>query len=166
MNKPHSTRHLLDPSLYPLADAPDVTLTAEMLPGYRAQREAGNVPADLGRLGVTREEVFIPLPGQPDVRALLYQPANRAGTTAGYLHIHGGGYIVGSPEGSEVMNALTASKLGIVLLSVDYRLAPEHPIPAPLDDCYAALGWLHDRAQALQIDPQRIGIGGESAEFG
>jgi len=53
-----------------------------------------------------------------------------------------------------------------VVLSVGYRLAPEHPIPAPLDDCYAGLAWMHDNAESLGVDRARIGIGGESAGGG
>ncbi len=160
------TRHLLDPELHSLADAPDVTLTVEMLPQYREQRKAAIVRADYEALGVTCEEVRVPLTDQPDVRCLLYQPKERSGMTAGYLHIHGGGYIGGSVEASDLLNGLTVSKLGVVLLTVDYRLAPENPIPAPLDDCYAGLAWLHQHADELNVDRDRIGVGGESAGGG
>ena len=166
MTKHATTRHLLDPQLHVLADAPDVAFTSEMLTEFRAQRASEVILADYDRLSVTREEVTITLAGAPDIPCLLYRPAEQAGTTAGYLHIHGGGYIIGSAEGSDLMNALTASKLGIVVLSVDYRLAPEDPIPAPLDDCYAGLAWLHEHARDIGVDPERIGIGGESAGGG
>lgn len=73
---------------------------------------------------------------------------------------------MGSVEGSDISNLQLCSKLGIVILSVDYRLAPEHPIPAPLDDCYAGLAWLHQNAGSLGVEPDRIGIGGESAGGG
>ncbi len=166
MNKKPSTRHLLHPDLLPLADAPDVVLSNEMLPGYRAEREATNILADVEALGVTRQEIMVPLAGEPDVRCLLYRPVDRPQSIPGYLHIHGGGYIMSTADGSDLLNALTASKLGITVLSVDYRLAPEHPIPAPLDDCYAALAWLFDHAGELGVDNTRIGIGGESAGGG
>ena len=96
---------------------------------------------------------------------LLYRPVE-AQAGSGYLHIHGGGYVAGSVEGSDAMNTRIAAQLGVVVLTVGYRLAPEHPVPAPLDDCYAALGWLHEQADALGIDRQRIAIGGESAGGG
>ena len=73
---------------------------------------------------------------------------------------------MGSPEMSDPLNVFIAAQLGITILSVDYRLAPEHPLPAPLDDCYAALAWLHGNAQTLGVDPGRIAIGGESAGGG
>tara|TARA_B100001057_G_scaffold63210_1_gene56734 strand:+ start:3884 stop:4789 length:906 start_codon:yes stop_codon:yes gene_type:complete len=123
--------------------------------------------ADTEPFKVTREEVFACQEDGPDVRCLLYVPKSiEKSKCAAYLHIHGGGYILGSPEGSDLQNLVTASKLGIVILSVDYRLAPENPIPAPLDDCYAALGWLHENSDRLSIDRSRIGIGGESAGGG
>ena len=111
--------------------------------------------------------MFVSQENGPDVRCLLYVPENvEEFKRAGYLHIHGGGYILGSPEGSDLQNLVTASKLGIVIISVDYRLAPENPIPAPLDDCYAALAWFHENSERLSIDRSRIGIGGESAGGG
>ena len=101
------------------------------------------------------------------MRCLLYIPNDRKEASGpGYLHIHGGGYIIGSPEGSDAQNLLLAYEIGAVIISVDYRLAPENPIPAPLDDCYAALGWFHENSEELGIDRARIGIGGESAGGG
>ena len=116
--------------------------------------------------GVYRKEIFVSVNGQPDVRCLLYGKLNGQEDASGYLHIHGGGYLFGSPEGSDPMNLHLASILNIVILSVDYRLAPENPIPAPLDDCYAALGWLHENSAELGVDCERIGVGGESAGGG
>ena len=80
--------------------------------------------------------------------------------------MHGGGYLFGEAKRSDATNLSICSKLGVVVLSVDYRLAPEHPIPGPLDDCYVALAWLHNNASDLGIDVTRIGIGGESAGGG
>jgi len=73
---------------------------------------------------------------------------------------------MGDPEMSEVRNRTWASQLGCVVASVDYRLPPESPHPGPVEDCYAALKWLHREAPRLGIDSQRIGIAGESAGGG
>lgn len=164
-----STKHLLDPELQVMADAPFIPeLTDENVSKARENMisQASDL-VDPESFGVQRTEIFAPQSDGPDVRCLLYQPkADADNSRAGYLHIHGGGYLFGAPEGSDLSNLLIASKLGVVVLSVDYRLAPEHPIPAPLDDCYAGLAYLHEHAEELGVDRNRIGIGGESAGGG
>ena len=116
---------------------------------------------------VERAEVWIPgRDGARDVRALIYSPVNRSGPLPAVLHIHGGGYVVGAPEFAEAGNLSLAADLGCLVCSVDYRLAPEHPHPAPLDDCYTALTWLHDEAAVLALDRTRVAVKGESAGGG
>jgi acetyl esterase/lipase len=82
------------------------------------------------------------------------------------LWMHGGGLIIGSPRQNDRAMFGLVRELGIVVASVDYRLAPQHPFPAPLDDCHAALKWIHAHPSALGIDPERIALGGESAGGG
>lgn len=104
--------------------------------------------------------------GAPDVRVLLYSPAGRRTPSGALLWIHGGGYVIGVPEVEHEVCARYAEELGILVASVDYRLAPEHPFPAALDDCYATLRWLHLGAARLGVDPDRIAVGGASAGGG
>lgn len=104
---------------------------------------------------------ILTLPSGPGVR--LYRPARASGDVPALLWIHGGGYVIGkAAEDDDVCRVLTR-KLGIVVAAVDYRLAPEHPYPAPLEDCYSALRWL---AQLPGVDPGRVAIGGASAGGG
>jgi acetyl esterase/lipase len=79
------------------------------------------------------------------------------------LWIHGGGYVIGTSRMDEKFCARVANELGILVVSVDYRRAPEHPFPTPLHDCYDALQWLASRPD---VDPARIAIGGASAGAG
>ena len=163
-----TTKGLLDPELTAMAEGPFLPqLTDETIADIRRVM-ADQAPElhDPSSKSVYRKEIFVSVNGQPDVRCLLYGKLNGQEDASGYLHIHGGGYLFGSPEGSDPMNLHLASILNIVILSVDYRLAPENPIPAPLDDCYAALGWFHENAAELGVDPERIGVGGESAGGG
>jgi acetyl esterase/lipase len=112
-------------------------------------------------------ESYVPGPaGAPDVRVLIHRPAQATRPLPAILHIHGGGYVIGSPEMGAIEHQELVRELGCVLVSVDYRLAPETPHPGPLQDCYAALKWLHREAAALGVDPMRIGVSGESAGGG
>ncbi len=101
----------------------------------------------------------IPGPGGvPDVTVRVYAPKQRpTAIVPAVLYIHGGGFYVGSIGTEHAGSARLAQELGIVVVSVEYRLAPEHPFPAGLEDCYAALVWLHEQADALGVDPARHG---------
>lgn len=97
------------------------------------------------------------------VRVHLHRPPNAEGAGPGLLWIHGGGYVIGNATQDNALCRRFAHQLGVTVASVDYRLAPEHPYPAPLDDCYAALTWL---AGLPSVDPARVAIGGASAGGG
>jgi acetyl esterase/lipase len=102
---------------------------------------------------------------QGNVRVRLYRPGQRL-SGAGLLWLHGGGLIVGNAATNDRECAAFARTLGIVVVSVEYRLAPKHPFPAALDDCYAAWHWILSAARELEIDPARIAISGQSAGGG
>ena len=111
------------------------------------------------------EEVWLSVPrkGAPGLR--LFVPEHQRSNTA-LLWIHGGGYVIGVAKMDDQLCAHVCRELGIIVASAEYRLAPRHPFPAPLDDCYAAWRWLQDNAAGLEIDPARIAIGGMSAGGG
>ena len=159
----------MDPSLWPTLD-PELAYLVEALPDMSegmadvvASRQMmasfmpkGPVPHedDLDITDVT-------LPGGPTVR--LYRPSGAPGYSPGLLYIHGGGFCLGSIDTEHGGAVQLAYALQAVVVSVDYRLAPEHPYPAGLEDCYAALQYLAD----LDIvDPARIGVHGQSAGGG
>ncbi len=100
------------------------------------------------------------------VRVRTYTPRQRDGLTAGVLYVHSGGFVVGSLDSEHSMAALIASRLGVAVVSVDYRLAPEHPYPAGLEDCHTAAPWLRANAARLGVDAERIGVYGNSAGAG
>ena len=104
--------------------------------------------------------------GGPAVAVRVYAPVERTGAAPGILYLHGGGFTVGSLDSEHAIAARMARALGVVLVSVDYRLAPEHPFPAGLEDCYTALAWLHAEADALGVDRSRIAVHGGSAGGG
>lgn len=113
------------------------------------------------------QEVLIPgAAGEPLVPGFLYDTGGRADPSGAVVWFHGGGMIVGAPWMDHALCNRIAEELGVLVLSVDYRLAPEHPFPAGPDDCFTALAWLHENADALGVDPQRIAVGGESAGGG
>jgi acetyl esterase/lipase len=115
------------------------------------------------------------LPGRkhrPDVEVLtlasgagvrLHRPPGVTAPGPGLVWIHGGGYVIGSASQDDVLCRRFARELGVTVASVEYRLAPEHPYPAPLEDCYSALAWL---SGLPAIDSTRVAIGGASAGGG
>ncbi|MCE0744810.1 alpha/beta hydrolase [Acetobacter sicerae] len=109
------------------------------------------------------EERTIPGPdGAPDVRVILFRPSQTSGTTPAILYVHGGGMIAGTPDMQAGLLSQRAAETGALIVSVDYRLAPETPFPGGLEDVYAALVWLHDHAGELDVDPDRIMVMGDS----
>jgi acetyl esterase/lipase len=102
----------------------------------------------------------------PTVTVQVYEHPQRTTPSGALLWIHGGGTVMGTVQQGNAWCSRVADELGVLVISVDYRLAPENPYPAALDDCYHALRWLHDNAAALGVDPARIAIGGESGGGG
>jgi acetyl esterase/lipase len=104
--------------------------------------------------------------GDPDVGVRIYRPKGRAEPGPGVLMIHGGGFIIGSVDAEHASAASTAIQTGAVVVSVEYRLAPEHPFPAGLHDCYSALAFLAGAADELGVDSARVALLGASAGGG
>ncbi|MET8054285.1 MULTISPECIES: alpha/beta hydrolase [unclassified Streptosporangium] len=116
---------------------------------------------------VTKEDRTVPGPdGEPDITVRIYRPVNASGTLPGIYYIHGGGMILGNVAGEDAAATMICDQVGAVVVSVEYRLAPEHPHPAPVEDCYAGLVWTAKNAGELGIAPERLAIYGASAGGG
>lgn len=164
-----SSLHLVDPELLPILQVvPDMGVSPEKLPGARATIAA------MTQLGLEQADPRVKVSewlapgynGGPDVRVVLYKPDDLAENAPVVLQIHGGGFLFGTAELGDPRNRAMARAVGCAVASVDYRLAPETVFPGGLDDCYAALVWLHGHASALGLDPARIAIRGDSAGGG
>ena len=106
------------------------------------------------------------LDGDGELVVRVYRPHALAEPLPCLLWLHGGGYVYGSIDAEDGWIQALVADVGCVVASVDYRLAPEHPYPAGLDDCLAALRWVRDDAAALEVDPRRLAIGGASSGAG
>ena len=104
--------------------------------------------------------------GDPEVRVLVTTPDGHQAKRPAVLSLHGGGMIVGSPQLELMTHGRLARDLGAVVVAPDYRLAPENPFPAALDDCMATLDWMREQADELGIDTDRIAVVGASAGGG
>ncbi|MFB9881314.1 alpha/beta hydrolase [Planobispora siamensis] len=100
------------------------------------------------------------VPADPDVPVRIYRPRQARGAV---VWMHGGGWIFGDLDTEHVWAARLAAGSGVLVISVDYRRAPEHRYPAALDDVYAVLAWTAGHAAELGIDPGRIAVGGHSS---
>jgi acetyl esterase len=100
-----------------------------------------------------------------DIPVRVYVPTADPGPRPVLVYFHGGGWVIGDLETHDGTVRALAAASGVTVVSVDYRLAPEHPFPAAVDDCLAAVRWVADpgNATALDIDPRRMAVGGDSA---
>ncbi len=113
------------------------------------------------------ENIQIPIQdNQAQIRLRMYRPQSAASPAPILVWLHGGGYIMGTPEQDDPCCIQYARDAGLIVASVDYRYAPTYPFPIPLEDSYAALKWVVAQAAQLGIDAHRIAIGGESAGGG
>lgn len=104
---------------------------------------------------------------ESNVLIKIYEPKHRKNEKLpAVFWIHGGGYVLGHPDGDDGLCECFVNEINCVVVSIDYRLAPEHNYPAAIEDCYAGLKWTADNAQELGIEASRIAIAGASAGGG
>ncbi len=161
-------RDMVDPSLLPGLDfMPPLDITVENLPAIRQGMEQMSAMAPEPQdSGVEWRDERIIAPAGHELLVRIYRPIDAEGELPAILHVHGGGYVVGSVTTNHLSNIELALSTSALILSVDYRLAPETVAPGAVEDCYAALQWLHDSAEQLGIDRARIAVRGESAGGG
>ncbi len=167
-----SSRHLVAPELLSVLERiPQLDLNDDLLAAIRATPPGeGSIaqPAlTLAQRSVRCEQRFAPgRGGAPEVRMLVYTPPGADAPRPAYLDFHGGGFVMGMPEINDAANRDIALAQDCVVVSVDYRLAPEARWSDSYEDDYAALAWLHQEAGTLGVDPGRIAVGGGSAGGG
>jgi acetyl esterase/lipase len=159
----------LVPALESLAQVMPPAIFPEMLPGLRDFMTSGGATDDDIRRGgaVEFEERQVPGPaGAPDISLLICRRAASTGPRPAVYFTHGGGMVLGDNRNliGEMLDWV--QHLGIVLVSVEYRLAPEHPFPAGLEDVYAGFRWTMAHADDLGVDPRRVVVSGPSAGGG
>jgi acetyl esterase len=101
--------------------------------------------------------------GATGLKLRVYKPEGAHGELGGLLFFHGGGFVTGDLEGHDALCRQLAVGAGCAVVSVDYRLAPEHKFPSAVDDAYAATCWVHEHADELGIDRRRLAVAGDSA---
>ena len=144
----------------PTLDFRDVPVAREMSRGFIEMLPPANLT------DVTYREVAIPVAGVATITVRVTTPDGRARPLPVIVDIHPGGFCLGSSAEMAGIDALLARDVGAVVVGVDYRLAPEHPYPTPLEDCYAALEWIAANAADLGVDTERIALYGQSAGGG
>ncbi|MCP8970123.1 alpha/beta hydrolase [Ectobacillus ponti] len=160
-------KNRVNPELLPgLELFPDLDLRPEYMPAIRegmAQMKPAEAIADEA---VSMNDEIIAGPDGNPLQVRLYRPKAVTEALPALLWIHGGGYVLGDVDGDDELCIRFVKEANCVVASVNYRLAPEHPYPAPIEDCYAALKWIADEAASLNIDSDRIGVAGASAGGG
>ncbi len=164
------TPYRFDPELKELAaqlEGPLIDWSdAEAIAASRSDRALADMFGDSEpRDDVGTTDVLVTRPGVDKVPLRIYEPKESA-PKGGLLYIHGGGFMTGSVEMMDSACQSICGDVGLVVASVEYRLAPENPFPAGLEDCYGALCWFADNAKKLRIAKDRIAVAGASAGGG
>ncbi|WP_435113483.1 alpha/beta hydrolase [Nocardiopsis synnemataformans] len=137
-------------------------LTAEAIPTMRQYA----VPEDIAHFDLEQLEFTMPGFEGAELALTLLRRRDHTGTGPGILHVHGGGMVMGTRMTGISLVSPWVAEHDAVVATVEYRLAPEHPDPTPVEDCYAALVWVAEHAQEVGIDPDRLLIAGASAGGG
>ena len=174
MSTPTPPRPPFDPELAAVLDAikgMNPVLSDDTLEQVRQLNAEGVPGTELPDLtvggAVLVEDLTIPGPdGAPDLTLLVMRPATGTGPWPAIYYVHGGGMVMGTRRSQVDRYLPYITEVGAVVVSVEYRLAPEHPDPDPVEDCYAGLVWTANNAASLSINPKRILIAGESAGGG
>lgn len=151
---------------------PELRPTLSLFPGFKLEGNLdwsrsllSNPPIEKSEHVRTTSRMIPGAAGEMLVK--IYEPAQRTeAKLPAMLWIHGGGYVMGHPDMDDALCERFVQEAKCVVVSVDYRLAPEHPYPAAIDDCYASLIWMTDEAESLGIDLDRVAIAGASGGGG
>lgn len=130
---------------------------AELRQGYAALNMVESRP----EMASVTDRV-VPGPGG-DIPIRVYVPTDEPGPRPVLVYFHGGGWVIGSVDTHDGTARAVAESSGVTVVSVDYRLAPENPFPAAIDDALAAIRWVVQHASELDVDPGRLALGGDSA---
>ena len=148
---------MADAKLRPIEEMTPAEARAQMDAVAKARAQAFP-PAEVGRV----EEREIPGPGGA-MRARFYWPKGAAAAGPAVLYFHGGGHVIGSLDSHDGTARNLCQGAGALIVSLDYRMGPEHRFPAAVEDSWAALEWLHANAASLGADPARLAVAGDSA---
>lgn len=160
----------LDAPIREILERMPMPLTPELIPDRRARTVAGSLSdEDIRRGGAFEfeERTVAGPPGAPAVPLIICRPTATPGPYPVIYNTHGGGMVAGNNRTIELACELArAEELQLAVVAVDYRLAPEHPDPAPIEDCYAGLVWVAQHGAEVGLDPDRIIVSGNSAGGG
>lgn len=158
--------YVLDPELAAVAAALPKLDLSDLASAREAERHTvSHLPSYESQVPLSVQELTVP-DSAAGVPVRVYAPAQRPVALPGLLYLHGGAYVMGGLPITDSSARMLAERAGVIVVAVDYRLAPEHPYPAGLEDCYTVLEWAAAQGQEHGIDPGRLGVLGESAGGG
>ncbi len=154
----------LDPGLAWLCRYVSKTLKLHELPPEQARLRLRKTSALLSRGRPALESVEdVTIPWGGGIGARIYSPLGLGQDSSVVVYFHGGGWVLGGLDSHDSLCAVIAARLGVKVVAVDYRLAPEHPFPAAVDDARTAFSWAKQEAARWGLDPHRVAVAGDSA---